>query len=168
MFAYCPVCKLDMAVRKITVRGLCPDSMFNTVYTLTIMGAGAPRYLGHYTSSIQFDRDQRLWLWLDMKDGESKATRTEYWYLMLLFLIFCAAPNRTFMTYLLTLPQQVTGDLAAAGCAHVWLLPRGGRPLHLLPPLQAGESEGDSLWIRTVHLQWWTVCLHWREVQSDI
>ena len=78
MFAYCPVCKLDMAVRKITVRGLCPDSMFNTVYTLTIMGAGAPRYLGHYTSSIQFDRDQRLWLWLDMKDGESKATRTEY------------------------------------------------------------------------------------------
>ena len=76
MFAYCPVCKLDMAVRKITVRGLCPDSMFNTVYTLTIMGAGAPRYLGHYTSSIQFDRDQRLWLWLDMKEGESKATRT--------------------------------------------------------------------------------------------
>ena len=90
MFAYCPVCKLDMAVRKITVRGLCPDSMFNTVYTLTIMGAGAPRYLGHYTSSIQFDRDQRLWLWLDMKEGESKATRTEYGYLMILMLIFCA------------------------------------------------------------------------------
>ena len=118
MFAYCPVCKLDMAVRKITVRGLCPDSMFNTVYTLAIMGAGAPRYLGHYTSSIQFDRDQRLWLWLDMKEGESKATRTEYGYLMILMLIFCAETNMTFMTYL-TLTQQVTGGLPAAGCAHV-------------------------------------------------
>ena len=33
------------------------------------------RFLGHYTSSIQFDRVQQLWRWLDMKDGASVATR---------------------------------------------------------------------------------------------
>ena len=34
------------------------------------------RFLGHYTSSIQFDREQQVWRWLDMKEGKSVATRT--------------------------------------------------------------------------------------------
>ena len=59
----------------IQVRGLCPDSMFNTAYTLTMTGAGRPRYLGHYTSSIQFDGDTQLWHWRDMRLGASLATR---------------------------------------------------------------------------------------------
>ena len=49
--------------------------MFNTAYTLTMTEAGRLRFLGHKTSSIQFDEDQQLWLWLDMKDGRSVATR---------------------------------------------------------------------------------------------
>ena len=57
------------------MRGLCPDSMYNSAYTLTMTGAGRPRYLGHYTSSIQFDRDTQLWRWLDMKLNTSVATR---------------------------------------------------------------------------------------------
>ena len=59
----------------IQVRGLCPDSMFNTAYTLTMAGAGWPRYLGRYTSSIQFDGDTQLWHWRDMRLGASVATR---------------------------------------------------------------------------------------------
>ena len=58
------------------MRGLCPDSMYNSAYTLTMTGAGTLRFLGHHTSSIQFDLEQRLWRWLDMKDGRSVATRT--------------------------------------------------------------------------------------------
>ena len=38
--------------------------------------AGRLRFLGHYTSSIQFDVDTQLWRWLDMKDKNSVATRT--------------------------------------------------------------------------------------------
>ena len=71
--------------------------MYNSAYTLTMTGAGKARYLnnisiklkiedammiefarflGHYTSSIQFDRGQQVWRWLDMKEGKSVATRT--------------------------------------------------------------------------------------------
>ena len=32
------------------------------------------RFLGHKTSSIQFDGDQQLWRWQDMKQGDSVAT----------------------------------------------------------------------------------------------
>ena len=74
-YASCPICRLDSAVRSITVRGLCSDSMFNTAYTLTMTGEGRLRFLGHKTSSIQFDEYQQIWLWLDMKDGRSVATR---------------------------------------------------------------------------------------------
>ena len=34
------------------------------------------RFLGHYTSSIQFDQELQMWRWLDMKEGKSVATRT--------------------------------------------------------------------------------------------
>ena len=76
MFSFCPVCRLDMAVRHITVRGLCPDSVFNSAYTLTMTREGRARFLGHYTSSIQFDADTQLWRWSDMKQPSSLATRT--------------------------------------------------------------------------------------------
>ena len=76
MFSFCPVCRLDMAVRHITVRGLCPDSVFNSAYTLTMTREGRARFLGHYTSSIQFDEDTQLWRWRDMKNSRSVATRT--------------------------------------------------------------------------------------------
>ena len=90
---YCPVCRLDAAVRHVRVRGLCPDSIYNSAYTLTMTGEGTVgrrfgyyvcvnsifqkvRFLGHKTSSIQFDPDQQLWHWRDMKDAKSVATRT--------------------------------------------------------------------------------------------
>ena len=75
-FTYCPICRLDTQTVHVTVRGLCPDSMYNSAYTLTMTGAGSLRFLGHHTSSIQFDLEHRLWRWLDMKDGRSVATRT--------------------------------------------------------------------------------------------
>ena len=62
-------------MRSIRVRGLCPDSMFNSAYTLTITGEGRLRFLGHKTSSIQFDDASQLWRWLDMKERRSVATR---------------------------------------------------------------------------------------------
>ena len=37
---YCPVCRLDAAVRHVRVRGLCPDSIYNSAYTLTMTGEG--------------------------------------------------------------------------------------------------------------------------------
>ena len=33
------------------------------------------RFLGYKTSSIQFDPDDQLWHWRDMKDAKSVATR---------------------------------------------------------------------------------------------
>ena len=66
---------MDSVVRSIRVRGLCPDSMFNSAYTLTITGEGRLRFLGHKTSSIQFDDASQLWRWLDMKERRSVATR---------------------------------------------------------------------------------------------
>ena len=57
------------------MRGLCPDSMYNSAYTLAMTEAGRLRFLGHYTSSIQFDGDTQLWLWRDMRLGASLATR---------------------------------------------------------------------------------------------
>ena len=72
---YCPVCRLDAAVRHVRVRGLCPDSIYNSAYTLTITGEGRLRFLGHKTSSIQFDDASQLWRWLDMKEMRSVATR---------------------------------------------------------------------------------------------
>ena len=46
-FSFCPVCKLDTAIRRITVRGLCPDSVFNSAYTLTMTKEGSARSLKH-------------------------------------------------------------------------------------------------------------------------
>ena len=46
-FSFCPVCKLDTAIRRITVRGLCPDSVFNSAYTLTMTKEGRARSLKH-------------------------------------------------------------------------------------------------------------------------
>ena len=74
-FTYCPICRLDTQTVHVTVRGLCPDSMYNSAYTLAMTEAGRLRFLGHYTSSIQFDRDTQLWRWLDMKLNKSVATR---------------------------------------------------------------------------------------------
>ena len=34
------------------------------------------RFLGHYTSSIQFEAGLQEWRWLDMKSGQSVASRT--------------------------------------------------------------------------------------------
>ena len=64
--------------------------------------------------------------------------------------------------------QPILGVLYVTWCQCVWLLPGAGRPLHLLPRLQAGQGQGDRLWLRTIYLQRRTVCLHWREVQPDI
>ena len=88
------------------MRGLCSESVYNSAYTLTMTREGRARwvettilslntiyhilyhiiyylccnilvrFLGHYTSSIQFDAGTQLWRWHDMKQPSSLATRT--------------------------------------------------------------------------------------------
>ena len=50
---YCPVCRLDAAVRHVRVRGLCPDSIYNSAYTLTMTGEGTvSRRFGYSTTQL--------------------------------------------------------------------------------------------------------------------
>ena len=45
-------------------------------YLLSVCCNIFARFLGHYTSSIQFDAGTQLWRWHDMKQPSSLATRT--------------------------------------------------------------------------------------------
>ena len=57
---YCPVCSIDMEVRKMTVRGLCRDSLFNKEYLFTITEEGSLMYLGDHTSYISYHQDTQV------------------------------------------------------------------------------------------------------------
>ena len=73
--AYCPLCQLDSKVLQVKVRGLCSQSIFNSVYTVTLSDTGNIYYLGDKTSSIKFDKIQQNWQWLDQKNNRSIAIR---------------------------------------------------------------------------------------------
>ena len=73
--SYCPICRMDKKVRHIKVRGLCSESMYNTVYILTLSEEGTAIYFGQYTSSIMFNKTTQQWQWYDQKDNQSIATR---------------------------------------------------------------------------------------------
>ena len=66
---------MDKKVRHIKVRGLCSESMYNTVYILTLSEEGTAIYFGQYTSSIMFNKTIQQWQWYDQKDNQSIATR---------------------------------------------------------------------------------------------
>ena len=50
--------------------------ILSIIYYLYVAIHILARFLGHYTSSIQFDADTQLWQWHDMKQPSSLATRT--------------------------------------------------------------------------------------------
>ena len=50
--------------------------LYHIIYYLYVAIHILARFLGHYTSSIQFDAGTQLWRWHDMKQPSSLATRT--------------------------------------------------------------------------------------------
>ena len=87
--SYCPICRLDKKVRHIKVRGLCSESMFNSVYILTMSEEGHAIYYGEKTSSIVFNKTTQLWHWYDQKDSASLATRCILHYVLIFFQVNC-------------------------------------------------------------------------------
>ena len=71
---FCPVCVIDKEVRTMRVRGLCPESLFNTDYILTLSEDGLLKYQGEHTSIISYDKGNSVWRWYDRKDNRSEAT----------------------------------------------------------------------------------------------
>ena len=71
---YCPVCLVNLPILKIFVRGLCKDSVYDTVYMFNTDDDGELLYFGQKSSMISYNRNRRQWLWSDMKDNISIAT----------------------------------------------------------------------------------------------
>ena len=73
--SYCSVCRLDQKVRKVTVRGLCSLSLFESNYIATMSQNGTFIFLGSISSSIRFNKENDQWEWFDQKQIGSMATR---------------------------------------------------------------------------------------------
>ena len=56
-----------------TLRGLCPESLFDKTYTFLIDENGSALFLGYHTSIIYFEKAEESWVWYDRKDNQSKA-----------------------------------------------------------------------------------------------
>ena len=69
----CPICELERQVSKMTLRGLCPESLFDKTYTFLIDEKGSALFLGYHTSIIYFEKAEESWVWYDRKDNRSKA-----------------------------------------------------------------------------------------------
>ena len=72
--AFCPICSIRKPVMKIFVRGLCKQSLFNTVYMYNIDREGDILYLGEKSASIAYDMTAQQWVWYDTKNNISIAT----------------------------------------------------------------------------------------------
>ncbi|XP_023333066.1 uncharacterized protein LOC111704908 [Eurytemora carolleeae] len=55
-YTSCPVCRLEQTVRKVSVRGLCANSLFNIMYLYNLDSEGSILYLGIYSSFVTFDK----------------------------------------------------------------------------------------------------------------
>ena len=72
--AFCPICSIRKPVMKIFVRGLCKQSLFNTMYMYNNDSEGDILYLGEQSSSIAYDMTAQQWVWYDTKNNRSIAT----------------------------------------------------------------------------------------------
>ena len=70
---YCPLCEMERPVSKMTLRGLCPESLFDKTYTFMLNEKGNALYLGYHTSIIYYEKAEESWVWFDRKDNRSKA-----------------------------------------------------------------------------------------------
>ena len=73
---FCPICSITQPVLKIFVRGLCKQSLYNTVYMYNIDSKGDVLCLGERTSMIAYDAMSQQWVWYDSKNNMSVATST--------------------------------------------------------------------------------------------
>ena len=70
---YCVLCEVKRPALEIHVRGLCQNSMFDRTYLYNIGENGLPILRGKTTSVIQFDVEQKMWIWFDRRDNQSQA-----------------------------------------------------------------------------------------------
>ena len=71
---FCPICSVQQLILKIFVRGLCEQSIFNTVYMYNIDDSGELIYMGETTSTIVYERLSQRWIWYDRMNNRSFAT----------------------------------------------------------------------------------------------
>ena len=71
--AFCPLCRVGRPVAQVQLRGLCRETIFDTEYIVMVTEEGRLRYLGHHTSTLQYDRGKTLWVLYDRKSQKSKA-----------------------------------------------------------------------------------------------
>ena len=64
---------MERPVSKMTLRGLCPESLFDKTYTFMLDEKGNALYLGYHTSIIYYEKAEESWVWFDRKDNRSKA-----------------------------------------------------------------------------------------------
>ena len=62
---YCSVCEVSSPSRKMSVRGLCPLSPFDRLYTYVVTEKGEVMYLGYRSSVILYDKEKGAWMWYD-------------------------------------------------------------------------------------------------------
>ena len=62
---YCSVCEVASPSRKMSVRGLCPLSPFDSLYTYVVTEKGTVMYLGYWSSVILYDKEKSAWMWYD-------------------------------------------------------------------------------------------------------
>ena len=51
--------------RKMSIRGLCPQSIFDRTYTYTVTEEGQAFYLGYHFSVLFYDQTNSSWVWYD-------------------------------------------------------------------------------------------------------
>ena len=62
---YCSLCEVASPSRKMSVRGLCPLSPFDSLNTYVVTEKGAVMYLGYWSSVILYDKEKSAWMWYD-------------------------------------------------------------------------------------------------------
>ncbi|XP_023330899.1 uncharacterized protein LOC111703243 [Eurytemora carolleeae] len=75
-YALCNACIVDSPVRKLFVRGLCRESIFDDEYLYNINMDGSILYMGITSSIVIYNKETLKWLWYDRKDNSSLAFST--------------------------------------------------------------------------------------------
>ena len=70
---FCPLCRIDSPVNQLLLRGLCPETIFNTRYIARLTEEGRLRYMGLSTSFIHYNTEESIWVLYDRKETEGRA-----------------------------------------------------------------------------------------------
>ena len=72
--SYCSACLIREPVKRVFIRGLCPESIFDSQYHYSLGQDGSVVFMGVHTSTIFYNRAHKLWNWVDRKDNATLAT----------------------------------------------------------------------------------------------